>query len=301
PASCFLDTVDGGYDVPVPDHIPAAPKAVFAWSWISAMGAREYYMNCADVRIENFGKQEPLVAHELLVVNVPGRPTLAPRTGREEDKLPQMMQQRSFVSVGKPMDLVAADEAAGRPRSSASDDAAEQQEPGEPDPAANRAATGEDDNTLADEITSYVYTTHTVTEDDDDGDGANLDGSFAYSELDDYRRRTKPAGLVVLSDDDVPGSRKKPSVFDASIPFDVDDTLPLVTPHMTGNDNFDFWPASSASTLATVDIAAATGATVSPASLVTQFKTVTISNTPFLQVVVSSNNTAIPSSLTIAY
>ncbi|KAJ2295069.1 hypothetical protein IWW55_005570, partial [Coemansia sp. RSA 2706] len=69
-ASCFLDTTDGGYDVPVPDTIPAAKKAVFAWTWISGLGSRSYYMNCADVRIENYGHQEPLTAHELLAVNL---------------------------------------------------------------------------------------------------------------------------------------------------------------------------------------------------------------------------------------
>ncbi|KAJ1719388.1 hypothetical protein LPJ53_005843 [Coemansia erecta] len=301
PSSCFLDTVNGGYDVPVPDHIPAATKAVFAWSWINAMGSREYYMNCADVRIENFGRQEPLVAHELLVVNLPGRPTLSPRTGREEDRLPQMMQQRAFVTVGKPIDLVAADEAAGHPRSSEGDtDTSEAPEPGEPDPVANRAESGADDSTLPDEITSYVFTTHTVTEEDSDDDGANLDHGFSYSELDDYRSRTKPATGLVISDDGYLGTRRKPLGVDAPIPFDFDDTLPLATPHMTPNDNFDIWPASSASTLVAVDISAAAAAAPS-ASMATLFKTVTISNTPYLQVVVSSNNTAIPSSLTIAY
>ncbi|KAI8325010.1 hypothetical protein GQ54DRAFT_255465, partial [Martensiomyces pterosporus] len=76
-SSCFLDTVSGGYDVPVPDAIPAATRAIFAWTWINGLGSREYYMNCADIRIENYGHQEPLTAHELLVVNLPGKQTVA--------------------------------------------------------------------------------------------------------------------------------------------------------------------------------------------------------------------------------
>ncbi|KAJ1813118.1 hypothetical protein LPJ56_003576 [Coemansia sp. RSA 2599] len=317
-ATCFLDTVNGGYDVPVPDYIPAAKKAVFAWTWINAMGSREYYMNCADVRIENYGHQEPLTAHELLVVNLPGKPTLNPRTGREEDKLPQMMKQRSFVTVGKPIDLVAADEADGRPRHSAGsgdastgDGAAQGQEQEEADPMANRAEnTGGQsaDSSLPDEITSFVYTTRTITDDDDDGDGdaaANgLDRGFTYSELDDYRSRSKATnGLTVMGDetelDAYLGTHRKQPGADTPIPFDVDDTLPLATHHMTGSDNFDFWPASSASTLAALNIAAAE--TLAAPAMTTQYKTVTVNNKPFLQVVVSSNNTAIPSSLTISY
>ncbi|KAJ2846863.1 hypothetical protein J3B02_004301 [Coemansia erecta] len=317
-ASCFLDTVNGGYDVPVPDYIPAAKKAIFAWTWINAMGSREYYMNCADVRIENYGHQEPLTAHELLVVNLPGKSTLNPRTGREEDKLPQMMKQRSFVTVGKPIDLVAADEADGRPRHSADDsetsDGLSQQE--EADPMANRAEDASGQTTgssLPDEITSFVFTTRTITDDDDDGDGdgdaaANaLDRSFTYSEIEDYRSRSKASnGLTVMGDENEVGEylgthRKQPGA-DAPIPFDVDDTLPLATHRMTGSDSFfDIWPESSASTLAAISIATAETPATRVTAMATQYKTVTINSTPFLQVVVSSNNTAIPSSLTISY
>ncbi|KAJ2228575.1 hypothetical protein H4R99_005967 [Coemansia sp. RSA 1722] len=322
--SCFLDTVNGGYDVPVPDYIPAAKKAVFAWTWINAMGSREYYMNCADVRIENYGRQEPLTAHELLVVNLPGKPTLSPRTGREEDRLPQMMRQRSFVTVGKPIDLVAVDEADGRPRHTADDsessdgDGASQQQ--EADPMANRVedAGGQSSSgsSLGDEITSFVYTTRTITDDDDDGDAAanGLDRGFTYSELDDYRSRSKATnGLTIMGDEgevgEYLGTRRKQPSADAPIPFDMDDTLPLATHRMTGSDNFDIWPVSSASTLASIDVAAAetlaTAQTLaSPAmvmAMTTRYKTVTVNNTPMLQVVVSSNNTAIPSSLTISY
>ncbi|KAI9030379.1 hypothetical protein DFJ74DRAFT_468010 [Hyaloraphidium curvatum] len=35
----------------LPSNLPAASSAIFAWSWMNAIGNREYYMNCADVRI----------------------------------------------------------------------------------------------------------------------------------------------------------------------------------------------------------------------------------------------------------
>ncbi|KAJ2556649.1 hypothetical protein EV175_001858, partial [Coemansia sp. RSA 1933] len=74
--NCFLDTVNGGYQVPIPDRLPSAKSAVFAWAWVPKIGPRGYYMNCADVRIENYGKQQAYIGKELLVVNVPGKPAL---------------------------------------------------------------------------------------------------------------------------------------------------------------------------------------------------------------------------------
>ncbi|KAI7825488.1 hypothetical protein BX661DRAFT_163922 [Kickxella alabastrina] len=70
--NCFLDTVNGGYEVPIPERLPASKSAVLAWSWIPSISERPYYMNCADVRIENYGKQQEYTAKELLVVNVLG-------------------------------------------------------------------------------------------------------------------------------------------------------------------------------------------------------------------------------------
>ncbi|KAJ1939442.1 hypothetical protein GGF37_004398 [Kickxella alabastrina] len=384
-ANCFLDTVDGGYEIPVPDYIPASKKAIFAWTWINSLGLREYYMNCADVRIENYGHQQPLTAHELLVVNLPGKQTLTPRTGREEDKLPLMLKQRSFITVGKPVDLISEDQVDDRsPKAAAKSnsgsgsaddsDADGSPQQAEADPVArnHKDVVEDDESTLPDEITSYVYITRTITEDDDDigNFGNNPDGDYSYSEIDNYRSRIKGSnGLTVLSEEnkinEYLGSYKKKSnagstaahldvnnmqplathftpmsecsesymksYLDSSIPFDVDDTMPLATHAMSINDNFDVWPSNSVSTLAAIDIVigSSTAATASPVDFgmppvsvevvlfpggsrasasvctapkaVTQFKTVTINNTPFLQVVVSFSDTAIPSSLTIAY
>ncbi|KAJ2008238.1 hypothetical protein GGI04_001226 [Coemansia thaxteri] len=340
-ASCFLDTVNGSYDVPVPDTIPASKKATFAWTWINALGSREYYMNCADVRIENYGRQVPLTAHELLVVNLPGKQTLSPKSGREEDRLPAMLQQRSFVTVGKDTDLEPDEQGDGHSAKPAggSDDA---QADGEADPVANRASSGkgDDDVSLPDEITSYVYTTRTIVEDGADGDEANPDDGFTYNDVDDYKSRRKSSnGLTVLSDEtdisEYLGSFKKlPGGPITSIPFNMDDTLPLATHHLTSDDNLDQWPSSSVSALpgsaeigsesshsaATLDLGLAlpaleTGAVsmrgaslgfpggaplAAGADMVTQFKTITISNKPVLQIVVSSNRTAVPESLTLS-
>ncbi|RKP05989.1 hypothetical protein THASP1DRAFT_4995, partial [Thamnocephalis sphaerospora] len=47
---CMINTLK--YNVPLPADAPSSDKAVFAWSWISASGIRDYYMNCADVVIK---------------------------------------------------------------------------------------------------------------------------------------------------------------------------------------------------------------------------------------------------------
>ncbi|KAJ2813977.1 hypothetical protein H4S07_000271 [Coemansia furcata] len=100
--NCFLDTVNGGYEVPIPDKLPAAKDAIFAWTWIPAIGQRPFFMNCADVRIENYGKQESYTGKELLVVNVPGKPTLAARKFEGNDTLPALLDGRPLIAVGEP-------------------------------------------------------------------------------------------------------------------------------------------------------------------------------------------------------
>ncbi|KAI9024799.1 hypothetical protein DFJ74DRAFT_631929 [Hyaloraphidium curvatum] len=53
-----LDTILGdclirgmSHTFTLPADLPASPSAVFAWTWVNAIGNREYYMNCADVEI----------------------------------------------------------------------------------------------------------------------------------------------------------------------------------------------------------------------------------------------------------
>ncbi|KAI8054216.1 hypothetical protein BDF22DRAFT_603246, partial [Syncephalis plumigaleata] len=65
---------------PVPAHAPSSEHAVLAWTWINANGNREYYMNCADVRIEGDDSDKngggTITGPELLVANLPGTPRI---------------------------------------------------------------------------------------------------------------------------------------------------------------------------------------------------------------------------------
>ncbi|KAJ1745105.1 hypothetical protein LPJ58_006341, partial [Coemansia sp. RSA 1591] len=73
---------------------------------------------------------------------------------------------------------------------------------GEPNPMANRVAEPDNaDSTLADEITKYVYSKRTIYN-NNAGIEENIDAGYTYSELDNYRARTKSGnGLTVLSED----------------------------------------------------------------------------------------------------
>ncbi|KAJ1966197.1 hypothetical protein GGI12_000219 [Dipsacomyces acuminosporus] len=106
--NCFLDTVNGGYEVPIPEKLPAAGEAVFAWTWIPSLGKREYFMNCADVRIQNYGQQEKYIGKELLVVNLPGKEPLPPKQSDGDDPLNSMLEKRPLITVGSPTESAGA-------------------------------------------------------------------------------------------------------------------------------------------------------------------------------------------------
>lgn len=61
----------------LPANLPSCEKCTFAWTWINAVGNREYYMNCADVKI--IGTQQGNIAGKsLYVANLPGYPVNTP-------------------------------------------------------------------------------------------------------------------------------------------------------------------------------------------------------------------------------
>ncbi|KAJ2889217.1 hypothetical protein GGI21_006643 [Coemansia aciculifera] len=56
------------YSIPLPADLPSGDRVIFAWTWINAIGNREFYMNCADVAIDgkdggSFTGQQMLVAN----------------------------------------------------------------------------------------------------------------------------------------------------------------------------------------------------------------------------------------------
>lgn len=80
-----IQEVEGGcpseaYEWPVqlPESLPACDRCTFAWTWINAVGNREYYMNCADVRIESARSFHVPSGRPLTLANLPGYPIMQP-------------------------------------------------------------------------------------------------------------------------------------------------------------------------------------------------------------------------------
>ncbi|KAI9230460.1 MAG: putative endoglucanase precursor [Piptocephalis tieghemiana] len=64
---------ESNYTVSLPKDLPGG-DVIFAWSWVNAIGNREYYMNCADIHINGTGSQ--VVGPAMLVANLDGYPTI---------------------------------------------------------------------------------------------------------------------------------------------------------------------------------------------------------------------------------
>ncbi|KXS11541.1 hypothetical protein M427DRAFT_102285, partial [Gonapodya prolifera JEL478] len=64
------------YTVPIPAGAPSG-DAIFSWSWINAVGSREYYQDCGDVTIQG-ADGGSLTGPQLLVVNAPPSTVIVP-------------------------------------------------------------------------------------------------------------------------------------------------------------------------------------------------------------------------------
>ncbi|KAJ2746913.1 hypothetical protein GGI20_000992 [Coemansia sp. BCRC 34301] len=72
------------YSIPLPADLPSGENVIFAWTWINAIGNREFYMNCADVAIA--GKDGgSFTGQQMLVANYgPGSPLIPEFNGNYE-------------------------------------------------------------------------------------------------------------------------------------------------------------------------------------------------------------------------
>ncbi|ORX66636.1 hypothetical protein DL89DRAFT_205660, partial [Linderina pennispora] len=55
------------YTFNLPSDLPGTDHAVFAWSWVNAVGNREFYMDCADVSIS--GSSKSFTGKEMTIAN----------------------------------------------------------------------------------------------------------------------------------------------------------------------------------------------------------------------------------------
>ncbi|KAJ2458310.1 hypothetical protein GGF42_002157 [Coemansia sp. RSA 2424] len=71
------------YTFTLPPNLPGSSHAVFAWSWVNAIGNREFYMNCADVAI--VGNAGSYAGKAMTIANYgPAYPTIPEFMGNYE-------------------------------------------------------------------------------------------------------------------------------------------------------------------------------------------------------------------------
>ena len=80
--SCLMNSMT--YEFQLPQNTPQGPVTVF-WTWINAIGNREYYMECADILLSNNenGDNQPLNGKELIIADINGYQIIPefPRSG----------------------------------------------------------------------------------------------------------------------------------------------------------------------------------------------------------------------------
>jgi hypothetical protein len=100
--NCLISGMDYNFDLP--SNIPSGDITVF-WTWINRIGNREYYMECADITVNNpNGNTSPveIKGKELLVVNILGK-TIIPENlpvGNDGIDLLNARKDISIVSGG---------------------------------------------------------------------------------------------------------------------------------------------------------------------------------------------------------
>ncbi|KAK9693937.1 hypothetical protein K7432_013674 [Basidiobolus ranarum] len=95
-SECFLTGKD--FQVPLPVGAPSG-SAIFAWTWINQTGAREYYMNCADIRVTGSSADGRLTGPKLLVVNLPGYQTIPEFTNPGSYDGKDLLDSRPIITV----------------------------------------------------------------------------------------------------------------------------------------------------------------------------------------------------------
>ncbi|KAJ2811411.1 hypothetical protein H4S07_002083, partial [Coemansia furcata] len=73
------------YTFNLPANIPASNSAIFAWTWVNAIGNREFYMNCADVAIKS--SSTSFTGKQMTIANHQGYPTIPEFNGNYDTGL----------------------------------------------------------------------------------------------------------------------------------------------------------------------------------------------------------------------
>lgn len=93
--NCLLTGMSYSFDVP---NLPSTKLTVF-WTWVNAIGNREYYMDCADIEIGTGNQVSVVNGKSLLVLNLPGYTTLPefPNPGMYDGR--ELFDSRRDISI----------------------------------------------------------------------------------------------------------------------------------------------------------------------------------------------------------
>ncbi|KAJ2774130.1 hypothetical protein IWQ57_000969 [Coemansia nantahalensis] len=94
---CFgPDNSQRRFTFALPSGLPSSSKAVFAWTWVNAIGNREFYMNCADVSIS--GTAQSYTGKLMTIANHDGYPTIPEFNGNSARGV-ELYQNASKITV----------------------------------------------------------------------------------------------------------------------------------------------------------------------------------------------------------
>ncbi|KAI9474932.1 hypothetical protein LPJ78_003947 [Coemansia sp. RSA 989] len=85
------------YTFKLPAEVPNSDKVIAAWSWVNAIGNREFYMNCADIKIEG-SSSSSYTGKQIVIANHDGYPTI-PEFGGNYDTGIEYYQNAKQVTV----------------------------------------------------------------------------------------------------------------------------------------------------------------------------------------------------------
>ncbi|PIA19751.1 hypothetical protein COEREDRAFT_79028 [Coemansia reversa NRRL 1564] len=90
------------YTFNIPKNIPNSNSAIFAWSWVNAIGNREFYMNCADVTITG-GSSTSYTGKQMVIANHNGYPNIPEFQGNYDTGIDLYQNAKNItVSVMEP-------------------------------------------------------------------------------------------------------------------------------------------------------------------------------------------------------
>ncbi|KAI9474934.1 hypothetical protein BX667DRAFT_531622 [Coemansia mojavensis] len=96
---CFgQDDSQRDFTFTLPSGLPSSEKAVFAWTWVNAIGNREFYMNCADISIKGSGSS--YTGKEMVIANHQGYPDIPEFNGNYQIGVDLYKSAKDITVIG---------------------------------------------------------------------------------------------------------------------------------------------------------------------------------------------------------